>query len=208
MATFKTKNGTELPLLDLRGKPYLQVAHRIVWFREEHPDWIFGVEFPQLNDKLVMAKATIVDETGKVRATAHKVEHFAHFSDAIEKSETGAIGRALAMIGYGTQFAPDIDEEDRLADAPVPPARRPLQNRKLMEPKKPDGNNPLVNEAMRKKLLPLSQHAGWTPAQVSGFLQNKFGIEKSEEITLTDYKILLDILESKTTFEEAMELNI
>ena len=42
--TFKTPKGTELPLLDLRGKDYLMVAHRLVWFREEHSDWTIETE--------------------------------------------------------------------------------------------------------------------------------------------------------------------
>ena len=41
------------------------------------------------------------------------------FPDYIEKAETGAIGRALAMCGYGTLQAPEFDEQDRLADAPI-----------------------------------------------------------------------------------------
>ena len=30
-----------------------------------------------------------------------------------------AIGRALAALGYGTQFAPELNEEHRIVDAPV-----------------------------------------------------------------------------------------
>ncbi len=41
------------------------------------------------------------------------------FSDYIEKAETGAIGRALAALGYGTQFAPEFNEEHRIVDSPV-----------------------------------------------------------------------------------------
>jgi hypothetical protein len=33
--------------------------------------------------------------------------------------ETGVFGEALAMGGYGTLQAPEFDEQDRLADAPV-----------------------------------------------------------------------------------------
>jgi hypothetical protein len=29
------------------------------------------------------------------------------------------VGRALAMLGYGTQFAPELDEGDRIVDSPV-----------------------------------------------------------------------------------------
>jgi hypothetical protein len=37
----------------------------------------------------------------------------------MKETKTGAIGRALAMCGYGTLQAPEFDEQDRLADAPV-----------------------------------------------------------------------------------------
>ena len=144
MNTFKTPKGTELPLLDLRGKPYLQVPHRLVWFREDHVDWVILVEFIERTDKHVMAKASIYDETGKLRAAAHKVEHYAHFADALEKAETSSIGRALAMIGYGTQFAPDIDEQDRIVDSPVKPQK---PNQSLYKP--PPQQRPGQQQAAR-----------------------------------------------------------
>ena len=69
--------------------------------------------------KAVVMKAVIKDATGRVIATAHKKETEAGFPDYIEKAETGAIGRALAMCGYGTLQAPEFDESERLADAPL-----------------------------------------------------------------------------------------
>jgi hypothetical protein len=120
MKSFKTPKGTELPLLDMRGKDYLQVAHRLVWFREEKPAWSIETSFEVLTEKDSLAKAVIRDEAGRVISTAHKYEDKAGFSDFREKAETGAIGRALALVGYGTQFcANDLDEGDRIADAPV-----------------------------------------------------------------------------------------
>lgn len=116
---FKTPKGTVLPLLDMRGKPYLQVAHRMVWFREERPDWRIETSFVQLNENYAIACAKIMNEAGHVMSMGHKREDQKHFPDFMEKAETGAIGRALAMIGYGTQFAPDLDEGERLADSPV-----------------------------------------------------------------------------------------
>ncbi len=119
MNSLKTLKGTELPLLNLKGKDYLQVAHRLVWFREEHPEWLLSSSFVRLDDQTSICKAEIFDETGRLRAVAHKREDLKHFPDFMEKSETGAIGRALAMIGYGTQFAPDLDEGDRIVDSPI-----------------------------------------------------------------------------------------
>ena len=98
---------------------YLPVAARIAWFRREHPLWSIITEVEQLADKAVIMKATIRDMLGTVIATARKKETEMGFPDYIEKAETGAIGRALAMCGYGTLQAPEFDEQDRLADAPV-----------------------------------------------------------------------------------------
>jgi hypothetical protein len=64
-------------------------------------------------------RAVVTDGKGG-RATATKSENAASFPDFIEKAETGAVGRALAMLGYGTQFTGDeLNEEHRIVDAPV-----------------------------------------------------------------------------------------
>lgn len=123
-----TAKGTELPLLNLKGKPYLQVAHRLVWFREEKPAYGITCELVQVSETQTLARATITDENGRTIAQAHKRETEENFSDHTEKAETGAVGRALAMLGYGTQFEPDLDEGDRLADAPIQIAKKETKN--------------------------------------------------------------------------------
>jgi len=135
MSTFTTPKGTVLPVLDLHGKAYLQVAHRLVWFREERPSWSIETEVrPRENDCL--SKAVIKDEAGRIIATAHKTETAKGFPDFIEKSETGAVGRALGLCGFGTQFmADELDEGVRLADAPVPKPAAPQQLPPLPTPR-------------------------------------------------------------------------
>jgi hypothetical protein len=98
---------------------YLPVAARIAWFRKDHPYWSIITDVELQADKAVVMKATIKDMLGTIIATARKKETEIGFPDYIEKAETGAIGRALAMCGYGTLQAPEFDEQDRLADAPV-----------------------------------------------------------------------------------------
>lgn len=121
LRNYKTTKGTELPLLNLRGKEYLEVKYRLVWFREDHPDWSIETELVSVTDVSAYAKATIRDERGRIIATSHKYESIQGFPDFIEKAETGSIGRALALIGYGTQFCADeLDEGKRIVDAPVP----------------------------------------------------------------------------------------
>jgi hypothetical protein len=118
--TFHTPKGTELPLLNLRGSDYLEVKYRLVWFREEHPSWSIETEFVSVTDRSACARAVIRDEEGRIIATSHKLENSMSFPDFMEKAETGAIGRALALIGYGTQFcAEELDEGERIVDSPV-----------------------------------------------------------------------------------------
>lgn len=119
MNTFKTPKGTTLPILNLKGKDYLQVAHRLVWFREEHPNAQILTEFVKLDNDFTIAKASIIDERGVILATGHKREDRGHFQDHMEKAEAGAVGRALAYCGFGTQFCSDeLDEGQRIVDAP------------------------------------------------------------------------------------------
>ena len=103
---------------------YLPVAARIAWFRLEHPTWSIITKEVKSARKATVMKAIIKDEQGRVLATARKRESQDNFPDYIEKAETGAIGRALAMCGYGTLQAPEFDEEERLADAPVKKAKK------------------------------------------------------------------------------------
>jgi hypothetical protein len=120
MTNFKTPKGTSLPMLSLKGKDYLQVAHRLVWMREEMPNASIETTFLKLEDNYAICRAVVKDGDSQLLATATKREDKTHFADFIEKAETGAIGRALALCGFGTQFAPELDEQDRIVDAPLP----------------------------------------------------------------------------------------
>ncbi len=125
MNSITTPKGTKLPLLNLRGKDYLQVAHRLVWFREEHPAWSIETEPLTIQPDYAIFTARVKDETGRVIATGTKHETKQGFFDFIEKAETGSIGRALALCGFGTQFAPELDEGERIVDSPI---TRPSSN--------------------------------------------------------------------------------
>lgn len=124
MKTIQTPKGTTLPLVSLKGKDYLMVAHRIQWFNEEVSNFTILTEFPVLTDEQTVARATVCvyDKDGKPikSSTATKRETKKDFSDHTEKAETGAIGRAVTLLGYGTQFAlSDLSEGDRIIDSPL-----------------------------------------------------------------------------------------
>ena len=108
-------------LMDLKGKAYLQVMWRLVWFREEHPDWNIDTKLEHFDPTTQHAifSAKIYDNNGAQKSAGYGSESVKDFRDYIEKAETKAIGRALAMLGYGTQFAPELDEGERIVDSPV-----------------------------------------------------------------------------------------
>jgi len=123
---------------------YLPVQWRLVWFREQCPQGTIFTELVHMDlDKEVESevmqwdsetrrmksvtrhgygvavfKATITDGRGG-SSTGYGSEKASDFGDFLEKAETKAIGRALAALGYGTQFAPELNEEHRIVDAPV-----------------------------------------------------------------------------------------
>ena len=100
------------------GRDYLEVKWRLVWLRTEHPDAVIVTERLGFDDQFAFFKATI-SIPGGGSATAHGTETPADFRDYAEKAETKAVGRALGMLGYGTQFAPELDEGARIVDSPV-----------------------------------------------------------------------------------------
>ncbi len=87
---------------------YLEVKWRLVWLRQNHPDATIETELVSHNDQLAIFKATISIPNGG-SATGFGSEGFNDFREYIEKAETKAIGRALAALGFGTQFCPDFD---------------------------------------------------------------------------------------------------
>lgn len=111
-------------LMNLKGKEYLQVAWRICWFRERLPEGTIETNIIEHDAEHAIFKATVYNGD-LMLATAHGSETKRDFGDFLEKAETKAIGRALAMCGFGTQFTADeLDEGERIADSPLDTKRQ------------------------------------------------------------------------------------
>ncbi len=92
------------------GKDYLEVKWRIMWLRSEHPDARVATEIVQHNEEAGFALFRAeVELPGGGRSTGWGSETVRDFHDYIEAAETKALGRALASLGYGTQFCQDFD---------------------------------------------------------------------------------------------------
>lgn len=135
-------------LIDVRGGgKYLTARRRLQWMRQEprpHPEWGIKTELiehergtfknktgggprgsmAQIEGGFAIFKAIILNESGRVIAEASATEWSEMFPDYIEKAETAAVARALAVAGFGTEQALDFDEgweAGNIADAPVRP---------------------------------------------------------------------------------------
>lgn len=96
--------------VNIHGKQYQTVALRVKNFREKYPMFTIQTEVLSRDAEVVVMKAVILDEKGRVIATGHSEEKRAasqiNKTSALENAETSAIGRALAAFGMGgTEFA-------------------------------------------------------------------------------------------------------
>jgi hypothetical protein len=95
-------------LTKVGGADYLEVKWRLVWLRQRHPDAAVETELVAHDGDNAIFKA-MVTVPGGGSATGWGSESVSDFRDYIEKAETKALGRALAALGFGTQFCPDFE---------------------------------------------------------------------------------------------------
>ncbi len=108
-------------LTRVNGSDYLEVKWRLVWLREQHPEATIDTELVRHSDDLALFCAKVTLPSG-AEATGWGSESPHDFRDFIEKAETKSIGRALAALGFGTQFCPDFEfgaAAGKVVDAPI-----------------------------------------------------------------------------------------
>ena len=118
------------PLMQLKGRDYLNVQSRLLWFiRDQRALIVAGLakvpyavqsELVEIDREAGWAhfKTYVRDVLGN-EVTMYGSEAAKDFADYAEKASTKSLGRALLALGYGTAFAPEMDEGERVVDAPV-----------------------------------------------------------------------------------------
>lgn len=164
-------------LSKFRGVDYLEVKWRLVWFRDRYPSGATDTTLVHHDGNLAIFKAEVraLDYDGTMHGSATgygscAVDEFA--GGYLEKAETKALGRALAALGFGTQFTDDFDDDDNLADAPVrrdnqqrqqAPARN--QNQQNGQRRAVGGGGPM-SDAQRGKIAALGRNQSITPDEM------------------------------------------
>ena len=94
----------ELKTVNIKGKSYVMVNERIVYFRKIYPEGSIITELLSSTNGVHTFKAMAINN-GNVLATGHASEiegsSNVNKTSALENAETSAVGRALGILGIG-----------------------------------------------------------------------------------------------------------
>ena len=98
----------------IHGKQYKTVALRVNEFRAAHPVWTIRTSLIEADERIVVMKAEILDDTGRLISSGYAEENRTssqiNRTSALENCETSAIGRALAFFGLAGSEIASADE--------------------------------------------------------------------------------------------------
>jgi hypothetical protein len=190
-------------LTDLHGKSYMEAKWRVMWFREENPNGTIDTHTDFLDDQFVVMRARVTKQDGGGSATGYgsgaKATSSQYSGRYVEKAETAAIARALAHLGYGTQFADaDFEEAPEGVDSAVPRKGRPKQAANAKRPAPPNGEVRPADMAARRTLIEGAQQAYKqrrpTLAALEGFMSEAVRVKDGQKMlslaTLADEEIV------------------
>lgn len=180
----------------ISGSDYLEVKWRLVWLRDQHPDATIATELVKIggegSNAFAIFKATIGLPSGG-NASGYGSETAGDFRDFIEKAETKAVGRALAALGYGTQFSHDYEfgaAQGRVVDAPV--AHPGNGNTAGPAPASIGPDQPATPRQLRY-LQAIAREAGFDMDALNARSMTEFGVP-ANQLTRRDASTLIDVL--------------
>lgn len=181
-------------LTKIKGQDYLEVKWRIAWLRAEHPDAVLTTElYSHEGGRAIFSAHVQLPDGGS--ATGWGSETVDTFENYIEKAETKAIGRALAAVGFGTQFCDDFNDTGAIADAPVSFTRANGQQTNA------DGS--LATSAQKSMIQYKARQAQLEPEQLVEFIQQETG-KGFNELTKREASRIIDALGDRPAGPQSM----
>jgi hypothetical protein len=112
LTLYHRRNMRKIKTTKIGQKDYVDVSERILHFWALNPNWsiLTSIEEVNLETGVVIIKAWVEDEKGRVRSTGHAHEFQAdkksrvNMTSFVENCETSAIGRCLGTLGIGTEY--------------------------------------------------------------------------------------------------------
>lgn len=188
-------------LMNLNGRgEYLEVKWRLLWLRTEHPDATIATELVRFEERDAIFKAQITIPGGG-SATGWGSESAGDFRDFLEKAETKAIGRALAALGYGTQFCQDHEfsggqpvaesGQMRIVDAPVD-----FNAGRERRQSAADQGNQKATERQVKFIYAIAREAGLDDQELGEWSQELYS-QPVEQLNRRDASTLIEALQRR-----------
>ena len=142
------KVNAEIKMIDIgRGKEYAEVPQKVKAFRKLFPNGSITTEIVHLADGMVVFKATMADEDGRILATGHAYEKenstFINRTSFIENGETSAVGRAASFLNLGSDTSIASAEEvlnAKAQQAKISEDEKKAEVKRLLEETKSDVN--------------------------------------------------------------------
>jgi len=98
---------TKLKTINIKGKEYVEVNERLIYFRKNFPNYSLTTEIVDKTDQSITILASILNEEGRVLANGlaeeFKGSTFINKTSYVENCETSAWGRALGNLGIGLE---------------------------------------------------------------------------------------------------------
>ena len=152
--------------IKIHGKNYVEVKDRILSFRKDHKDWNIQTNVINFEPKsgVIIIKASVLDDTGVIKATGHAHEwqgdksSMVNETSFVENCETSAIGRALGLLGYGIEDSFASANEVRIAENKK--AKLPKQAKPKIDETKPETH-------WANAIIPIGKNKGKTLGELS-----------------------------------------
>ena len=190
-------------LTKVGSSDYLEVKWRLVWLREVHPDAAIETELISHSDQTAVFKASVTIPGGG-SATGFGSEGLNDFREYFEKAETKALGRALAALGFGTQFCSDFDFSTgtgAVVDSPIDFAstrgRRLANNAERNAP----SNNQTVTPRQLKYIEVIAREQGIDDEQLNAEVVQLYG-RPVAQLERRDASAFIERLQSRRSVTE------
>ena len=184
------------------GSDYLEVKWRLVWMRDRYPDAAVETQLVSHSDDTAVFRA-MVSVPGGGSATGWGSESAGDFRDYLEKAETKAIGRALAALGFGTQFCPDFEfgaAVGRVVDSPVRASNRTSigagVDRQETASVAAIGPDQPATQRQLRYLQAVGREAGLDGAALDERAKQEFGV-LAAALSRRDASTLIDMIQSQ-----------
>lgn len=171
------------------SKEYAEVNQRLKAYRMLYPSGTISTEIVSLQDDVVVFKASVFDEDGRLLGNGTAFERressFINETSYIENCETSAVGRALAMCGIGIDLS--VASYEEVANAMKQQEAKTEKNETKCEVKKLDPNV-AAGYPPREELIKIAYKHYPKGSDVHKLLLTNFDNAPSVE-ALTDYQL-------------------